>query len=98
MAEEDRAEGLFAAPAHPYNQVLLAAVPSADPRVEAARWLILLPGDPPSPNAVPPGCRFHTRCPVEIELCRTHVPELRPVGHGGAARCHLADATARPEI
>jgi peptide/nickel transport system ATP-binding protein/oligopeptide transport system ATP-binding protein len=98
VAEDGGAEGLFQAPAHPYTQALLAAVPSADPRIEATRRRILLPGDPPSPNAVPPGCRFHTRCPVAVAVCRTQQPELRPVEHGGHARCHLADASRRPEI
>lgn len=98
VAEEGLAEGLFDAPSHPYSQALLSAVPSADPRIEATRRRILLEGDPPSPSAIPPGCRFHTRCPVAVPRCQSEIPELRTVGHGGQARCHLADSRRRPEI
>nr|WP_306266286.1 ABC transporter ATP-binding protein [Pararhizobium sp. IMCC3301] len=98
VVEEGSAEGVFDAPAHPYSQALLSAVPSADPRIEATRQRKLLEGDPPSPSAIPPGCRFHTRCPVSIAACRTDEPDLRIVGHGGQARCLLADQSVRPEI
>lgn len=98
IVEEGNAQGLFDAPAHPYSQALLSAVPSADPRIEATRRRKLLEGDPPSPSAIPPGCRFHTRCPVAVVDCRTVVPDLRDVEHGGRARCLLADTTKRPEI
>ena len=98
VAEEGSTEGLFAAPAHPYTQALLSAVPSADPRIEANRRRVLLAGDPPSPSAIPAGCRFHTRCPVAVAQCATDRPDLRPVGHRGKARCHLADSTSRVEI
>ena len=92
VAEEGVAKPLFADPAHPYSQALLSAVPSPDPRVEASRPRILLQGDPPSPRNPPPGCRFSTRCPVAEPRCREKEPALRPVAHGGAAACHLADA------
>jgi peptide/nickel transport system ATP-binding protein/oligopeptide transport system ATP-binding protein len=92
VAEEGAARPLFADPAHPYSQALLSAVPSPDPRIEATRPRILLAGDPPSPRNPPPGCRFSTRCPVAEPQCRASEPALRPVPHGGAAACHLADA------
>jgi peptide/nickel transport system ATP-binding protein/oligopeptide transport system ATP-binding protein len=98
VVEEGAAEALFAQPTHPYTQALLSAVPSADPRIEAGRRRILLAGDPPSPSAIPPGCRFHTRCPIAVPQCRAEAPELRAVGHGGRARCLLADAQRRPEV
>lgn len=98
VAEEGAARPLFADPAHPYSQALLSAVPSPDPRVEAARPRILLQGDPPSPRNPPPGCRFSTRCPVVEPQCREVEPALRPVGHGGGAACHLADASAHAMI
>jgi oligopeptide/dipeptide ABC transporter ATP-binding protein len=98
VVEEGSAEGVFDAPSHPYSQALLSAVPSADPRIEATRQRKLLDGDPPSPSAIPPGCRFHTRCPVVIDACRKNIPDIRIVGHGGRARCLLADAAKQPAI
>ena len=98
VAEEGAAKPMFADPAHPYSQALLSAVPSPDPRIEAARPRILLAGDPPSPRNPPPGCRFSTRCPVVVPRCREAEPALRPVAHGGAAACHLADAGAHAMI
>jgi oligopeptide/dipeptide ABC transporter ATP-binding protein len=98
VAEEGAAKPLFSDPAHPYSQALLSAVPSPDPRIEATRPRILLAGDPPSPRNPPPGCRFSTRCPVAEPRCREAEPALRPVLHGGAAACHLADARAHAVI
>ena len=98
VAEEGAARPLFADPAHPYSQALLSAVPSPDPRFEATRPRILLQGDPPSPRNPPPGCRFSTRCPVVEAQCREVEPALRPVPHGGAAACHLADARTHAMI
>ncbi len=62
-------------PGHPYSQALLAAVPV--PFGERARKLVL-PGDVPSPVNPPLACRFHTRCPYVIDLCRQVVPPLEP--------------------
>jgi peptide/nickel transport system ATP-binding protein/oligopeptide transport system ATP-binding protein len=98
VAEEGAARPLFADPAHPYSQALLSAVPSPNPRIEATRLRILLQGDPPSPRNPPPGCRFSTRCPVAEPQCRQAEPALRPVPHGGAAACHLADAQSHTII
>ncbi|MGA2551558.1 MAG: oligopeptide/dipeptide ABC transporter ATP-binding protein [Burkholderiaceae bacterium] len=67
---------LFSAPVHPYTEILLSAVPIADPRRRAQR--ILLEGDPPSPSNPPSGCRFRTRCPLAIERCALEVPKLSP--------------------
>ncbi len=65
---------LFSAPLHPYTQILLSAVPVPNPRTPAQR--ILLQGDPPSPARPPPGCRFHTRCPLAQPLCKEQSPAL----------------------
>jgi len=43
----------------------------------------------PSPAEPPPGCRFHTRCPVAVDRCRTEEPPLRDIGAGHLAACHL---------
>jgi oligopeptide/dipeptide ABC transporter ATP-binding protein len=79
----------FSAPHHPYSQALLSAVPAAHPGRRRQR--ILLPGDPPSPAAIPPGCRFHPRCPIAKDICRHEVPPLRALGAGRAAACHFAE-------
>ncbi len=78
---------LFAEPKHPYTQALLSAVPRADPTRRAER--VLLEGDVPSPLRPPPGCAFHTRCPVAMAHCRTEVPPERRVSDGHTYMCHL---------
>ncbi len=70
---------------------LLAAVPVADPEVEAARPRAIISGEVPSATNPPPGCRFHTRCPQAFARCRTQSPELRDLGGGQAVACHLHD-------
>ncbi len=65
---------LFSKPLHPYTEILLAAVPVPNPRVRPKR--VLLQGDPPSPADPPPGCRFHTRCPLAQTACREQTPTL----------------------
>ncbi len=79
MELTDRDE-LYANPLHPYTKALLSAVPVPDPAVEAKRERIILHGEIPSPMRPPPGCVFHTRCPIAIDECRTRVPEWRNVG------------------
>ncbi|MFQ5878568.1 MAG: ABC transporter ATP-binding protein [Dehalococcoidia bacterium] len=79
MELTDRDE-IYANPLHPYTKALLSAVPIPDPMVEAKRERIILMGDVPSPLHPPPGCVFHTRCPIAIDECRTRIPEWRNVG------------------
>jgi oligopeptide transport system ATP-binding protein len=80
---------LYENPLHPYSQALLSAVPVADPEVEAKRKRTILQGDVPSPAAPPPGCVFHTRCPIAVERCRVDVPEWRKVRPDHFVACHL---------
>jgi oligopeptide transport system ATP-binding protein len=84
-----RAE-LFGSPAHPYTRALLRAVPPPDP---AAGWngrSVALHGEVPSPVNPPSGCRFHTRCPEAIEICRHVDPEMQHWPSGRTVACHLA--------
>jgi oligopeptide/dipeptide ABC transporter ATP-binding protein len=78
-----------AGPRHPYTEALMSAVPVPNPRVERTRERIVLQGDIPSPLNPPAGCRFHTRCPFVMDICREVDPPPHPRSDGGWAACHL---------
>jgi peptide/nickel transport system ATP-binding protein/oligopeptide transport system ATP-binding protein len=78
---------LYRAPLHPYTEALLAAVPVPNPRIRRPRRI--LQGDVPSPMHPPPGCPFHTRCPIAVGRCREETPVLRELAPGHVAACHL---------
>jgi len=80
---------LFAEPLHPYTEALLSAVPVPDPT--ARRKRIILAGDVPSAVKVPPGCRFHTRCPYAFDRCRVEEPLMKEPVRGHFVACHLRD-------
>jgi oligopeptide transport system ATP-binding protein len=84
-------DDLYNDPRHPYTQALLSAVPVPDPDVEATRDRIPLIGEVPSPRNPPPGCVFHTRCPIATEECTTLMPELRTVAPSRATACIRAE-------
>jgi dipeptide transport system ATP-binding protein len=79
---------MFAAPRHPYTQILLAATPSVDPAHRHRS--VPVTGELPSPLDPPSGCAFHKRCPYATELCAAERPELRPFG-GHEVACHHAE-------
>jgi peptide/nickel transport system ATP-binding protein len=83
-------DALHLTPKHPYTQVLLSAVPVADPTLRRER--IVPKGEVASPLAVPSGCRFHPRCPFAFDRCRVERPVLQTVGGAHQAACHLHDA------
>jgi oligopeptide transport system ATP-binding protein len=80
---------LYQNPVHPYTQALLAAVPIADPILEAARRPVVLEGDIPSPVNPPPGCRFRPRCRMAAPQCAGGELKLREVGPDHWVSCFL---------
>jgi oligopeptide/dipeptide ABC transporter ATP-binding protein len=80
---------IYAAPLHPYTQALIAAVPTLRPRDRARGRRQRLAGDIPSALRPPSGCRFHTRCPFVMEVCREKEPALINAAPGHHAACHL---------
>jgi peptide/nickel transport system ATP-binding protein len=85
-------DDLYRRPLHPYTEALLAAVPVADPEVEARRPRAIVKGEVGSALRPPLGCRFHPRCPKAMEKCKTVDPPLTDLGGGRAAACHLHSA------
>jgi len=80
-------EELFSDPLHPYTQALLSAIPVPNP--ERKRKTIELKGEIPSAINIPPGCRFHPRCPKAFEKCPIEEPVLVNVGRHHLVACHL---------
>ncbi len=88
IVEEGRARDVIERPRHPYTKALLSVVPRKDPRKRVTAQV--LRGETPNPIEVPSGCRFHPRCPVAIDACKTNDPELRGA-HCHRAACILAE-------
>jgi oligopeptide transport system ATP-binding protein len=84
-------DALYEEPLHPYTISLLSAIPIPDPHVEQRRKRIVLTGDIPSPVNPPSGCRFHTRCPIAFERCKTDVPAFNEYRPGHFAACHWVE-------
>ena len=92
VVEMAETEELFRNPCHPYTRCLLSAIPLpdvSDEEAERQKNRIVLQGDVPSPANPPSGCRFHTRCPMAREICRTTVPQRTDVAPGHSVACHL---------
>lgn len=78
---------LYRDPMHPYTKALLSAIPAPNPHLKRERTI--LHGDIPSPLNPPKGCRFHTRCPVAIDICSQEEPEFRAVKTDHWVACWL---------
>jgi oligopeptide/dipeptide ABC transporter ATP-binding protein len=102
IVETGTSDELFGAPAHPYTQALISAIPIPDPCKERARERIILTGDVPNPANPPSGCRFRTRCPLfatqlttpQRQRCTEEIPLLidHPQTHPTA--CHFSSPPA----
>jgi oligopeptide/dipeptide ABC transporter ATP-binding protein len=88
IIEMGETECIFSSPKHPYTKALVSAVPL--PQAEQPESTILLEGDIPSATRVPPGCRFHTRCPEKIgAICEEVEPSTQFFSDGTQVNCHL---------
>jgi oligopeptide transport system ATP-binding protein len=82
-------DALYREPLHPYTMALLSAIPIPDPELEATRPRQIITGEVPSALNPPAGCRFHTRCPHVMDVCKREDPVLREQPGGRAVACHL---------
>ena len=88
LVELTDGEELYRTPLHPYTEMLLSAIPIADPDLSAARKRIRLDGEIPSPLNPPSGCPFRTRCPRADEKCAECMPQLTEAVPGHYVACH----------
>jgi oligopeptide/dipeptide ABC transporter ATP-binding protein len=102
LVEDAAREVLYKSPEHPYSYFLLSAIPVPDP--EYKKQVKLLTGDVPSPVNIPPGCRFHPRCPYTTEKCKSgEIPFYRGEGPHHNVACYYnvdfarGTQTLRPE-
>lgn len=87
MVELGSAAEIYQKPLHPYTEALFSAIPVPNPELKRSR--IVLQGDLPSPVHPPSGCRFHTRCPIAQDRCRTEVPAWKESVPGHFVACHF---------
>ena len=90
MVEFGAKDDIFSRPLHPYTNALFSAVPNPNPDEKSNR--ILLTGDIPSPANPPSGCKFHTRCPKAMEICKHIAPQYAEQEPGHFVACHLYEA------
>jgi len=89
LVEVGTCESIFRTPRHPYTRALMSAIPSADPTIQRRRKKIILRGEIPSPSNPPNGCRFHTRCPVVVDICKLLQPPSVTSDDLHRVDCHL---------
>lgn len=87
VVEIGKTEEIFKNPKHPYTKALLSSVPELNPQDEKER--IHLQGELPSPENLPTGCKFHTRCPYVMEICKTSTPQVKEFSDTHNCKCFL---------
>ena len=92
LVEEAPTADIFAQPLHPYTQHLIQSLP----QIGDATTRKGLIGSPPSLAAPPPGCRFHPRCPVAMDRCRTQRPALTTLKASHRVACFAASPEVQP--
>ena len=92
LVEEAPTRAIFATPLHPYTAHLIESLP----RIGDSGLKKALGGSPPNLSAPPPGCRFHPRCPLAMEICRREVPALTALAPGHRVACFAASPAVKP--
>lgn len=87
IVERGVSEDVIHKPLHPYTEALIAAVPVPDPT--ARRIEVVIKGEVPSAINPPSGCRFHTRCPHAMDICRREEPTLTEIAENRHVACFL---------
>lgn len=87
IVEEADTRTILSNPRHPYTQYLIKSLPSVDERSER----VSIPGRPPALDNPPGGCRFHPRCPLAIDKCRTIDPQMITIEAGHRTACHVVE-------
>jgi len=87
IVELGKTEEIFSAPKHPYTKALLSSVPELNPQDRKEK--IQLTGELPSPENIPSGCKFHTRCPYVMDICKTKHPENIKFSDTHSCKCFL---------
>jgi peptide/nickel transport system ATP-binding protein len=90
LVEEADTRILLEQPRHPYTQYLIQSLPRLDDRAER----VSIPGRPPALDRAPPGCRFHPRCPLAMDVCATAAPALEEVVPGHRVACFAVSPVA----
>ncbi len=85
IVEEGPAEEVLSNPRHPYTRALITSVPSIKRKIRK-RFPII--GDIADPTNVPPGCRYHPRCPIAKQTCKEKEPDLKEIAPGHKVACH----------
>ncbi len=97
LVEVGQANDVFFRPKHPYTELLVAANPEPDPEAERKRPYTPIRGEIPSPVNIGPGCRFASRCPKVMDVCKSQTPEFislvdAETGNARQVACHLYDS------
>lgn len=87
IVELARDTDIYTSAKHPYTEALLSAIPIPNPKMKKKR--ILLEGEIQSPINLPRGCRFYSRCPRRLDLCKVDEPEFKDLGGDHWVSCHL---------
>jgi oligopeptide transport system ATP-binding protein len=88
IVEQAPVNDIYANPAHPYTEGLLASIPRVS---QKGQKLSAIEGLPPNLMRIPPGCAYHPRCPYARDICRVEAPALRKVGFDRYSACHFAE-------
>jgi oligopeptide/dipeptide ABC transporter ATP-binding protein len=97
IVETGHSEAVWRRPRHPYTRSLAASIPTGSTTWRRGAGTPRLQGEPPSPVDIPPGCRFHPRCPIAIDRCRVEDPAPRHFPPDVDVACHLAEVVDEAE-